>query len=447
MKAHLVTLGCPKNLVDSEAARGFLEKAGCSMVEDPCHAGLLIVNACSFLDAAWGETLDELERLAALKKADPKKVLVLMGCLPLHRLRWREELPQVDFLLPTGAHARLGEIVEGLKKNKTPAPSLEGNAVDRFAGFERRPRLTPAHLAYVKISEGCDRACSFCAIPVIRGRLRCRTIESIVREVEGMRAEGVREISLVAQDLTSFRDGGRRLPELIDAVAQTGIEWIRACYVHPASLGPGLARSLFRHPAVCRYLEVPVQHASDRILRGMRRGYTRGLIVRALDDIREEFPDLMVRSEVMVGFPGEDEDDFQELKDFVEAAGFSSLGIFTYSPESGTEAASSRDRVPQAVAAERAAEISDLQSSISFALLSAQRDRVHRVLVDRALSGGAEGHPGCSHAGRYYGQAYEIDGEVFLRGADVAPGEFVNATITRADVFDLEGVVEKSQRP
>lgn len=448
MKAFLVSLGCPKNTVDAEAALGFLQGAGCSVADDPRDADLLIVNACSFLEGAWRESVEELEALAKIKKAHPSKKLVLMGCVPLHRgAAWRDSLPAVDHIVPSGAHALLSDIARGVAEGKDKVEPPSGGEIDCFAGFEDRPRVTPRHFAYVKIAEGCDLACTFCAIPVIRGSMKSRRVESIVREVEILRAEGVKEISLIAQDITSYDDRGKGLADLVDSIARTGMDWIRACYVHPAALTVELAKRLFEHPAVCRYLEVPVQHASDRMLRRMGRRHTREQFLRVLGAIRDEFPDVRVRSEVLVGHPGEHEDDFEQLVDFVEKTGFSSLGVFVYSPEPGTAAASMDGRPPLAVAELRAAEIVDLQRSISFALLSNEEGKRHRVLIDRSLDGGSEAHAGCSCAGRYYGQAYEIDGEVYLRGEDLPVGEFVDALITSADEFDLEGVAEGAQKP
>jgi ribosomal protein S12 methylthiotransferase len=365
MKAYLVSLGCPKNTVDAEAALGFLRRAGCRIVEDPRDADVLIVNACSFLDAAWRETAEEVEALATIKIGHPSKRLVLMGCLPLHRdLGWWDSVPHVDYFLPAGSHSRLPEIVFGEADDlRKPAARPDGD-FDRFAGFENRTRVTPRHLAYVKIAEGCDHTCTFCAIPVIRGRMKSRSVESIVREVNALRADGVKEISLIAQDITAYEDGVRRLADLVDAITRTGIEWIRTCYVHPAALTLDVARRLFEHPSVCRYLEVPVQHASNRILRRMGRRHTREQVDRVLADIRSEFPDVVVRSEVIVGYPGEEEEDFDQLMDLVENAGFSSLGVFVYSPEPGTAAASLDGRVSRPVAADRAAQITDMQCGL-----------------------------------------------------------------------------------
>lgn len=438
MNTHIVSLGCPKNTVDTEASITLLEAAGCAMVDDPGDADLLIVSACSFLDSAWRETVEEIERLAEIKRDDPSKKLVLMGCLPLHRSEdWMADLPFVDHFLPTGGHGLLPALIgawrEGVRTARTP-PAV---GLDRFMGFENRALVTPGHTAYVKIAEGCSRRCSFCAIPKIRGDLECRSVESIVREVENLIGRGVREVSLLSQDITSYVSAGLRFPDLVDAIARTGIEWIRIYYVHPGSLSLDLARRLFAHPSVCRYLEVPVQHASDALLERMGRHYTRADVETVLADIRGEFPDVLIRSEVIVGFPGETDDNFEELKEFVQNMEFSSLGVFCFSPEPNTGAALLGGTIPDSLKRERMAELTDIQRSVGFGLLGRHRGLVRRVLIDRRVEAATGPYGGCSHAGRYYGQALDIDGEVFLSGAGLKIGEFVDARITDSDEFDL----------
>lgn len=434
MKTYVVTLGCPKNLVDTEASMSLLQGTGCTMVQDPHEAELLIVSACSFLDAAWQETVEEIERMSAVKRSGGQK-LIVMGCLPKHRNDdLPAELPAVDHFLPAGGQYRLPAIVDawrGLEVSELD--------VDRFAGYENRALLTPGHTAYVKIAEGCSRRCSFCAIPKIRGRMVSRPVASVVREVHNLVDRGVKEVSLLAQDITSYRDGERRLPDLVAAIAGTGVEWIRIFYVHPGSLTIDLARRLFEHPNVCRYLEAPIQHASDSLLRRMRRPYTRAHLERLFTGLRDEFPDLRVRSEVIVGFPGETEDDFRELLDFVEWAEFASLGVFTYSPEQSTAAATLEPTVPDGVKLERASELSSHQEAIAFGLHSAERGMLRRVLVDRNLDDG--GPRGFQFAGRYYGQALEVDGEIWLKGERIEVGQFVDARITDADSLDLRAEV------
>jgi ribosomal protein S12 methylthiotransferase len=437
MKTYLVTMGCPKNLVDSEAALALLAGAGCTPTDDPDDAELLIVSACSFLDAAWQETIEEAQRLGEVKaRGGSHKKVVMMGCLPKHRaLDLEADLPFVDHFLPAGAQGQLPDLIRSWRHR---VPLASPPDFSRFAGFESRALLTPSHTAYVKIAEGCSRRCSFCAIPKIRGRMISRPVDSVVREVQNLLTAGVKEVSLLAQDITSYNDGGRRFPDLVDAIAETGIPWIRIFYVHPGSLTLDLARRWFAHASVCRYLEAPVQHASDRILRRMRRPYTRARVENLFRVIRQEFPDVRIRSEVIVGFPGESDDDFDELKRFVETIGFSSLGVFTYSPESNTPAAAMEGAVPESVKSERAAELSSIQEAMAFGLNCAESNRRHKVLVDRKLDDADDGY---HLAGRHYGQALEVDGEVLLRGGYARVGDFVNARITDPGVFDLRAEI------
>ena len=439
MKTYLTTLGCPKNLVDSEAAVSILHSAGCDSTDDPSEADVLIVSACSFLDVAWRETCEEVHRLAEFKAADDSKKLVLMGCLPKHRQEDLEkELPWVDRFVPTGSHGSLPQVVAELQAEQA-LPPLTPVERGPFAGFETRSLLTPQHMAYVKLGEGCSRRCTFCAIPKIRGQMVSRPPKSIIREVENLLEQGVREVSLLSQDITSYYADGMRFPDLVDEIARTGVDWIRIFYLHPGSLTLKLARRLFANPAVCRYLEAPIQHASDRVLRRMRRPYTRARLESLFAGLRQEFPDLKVRSEAIVGFPGESDDDFEQLKEFVESVEFGSLGVFVFSPEPNTPAASLDSPVPEAIRHERAEELSQIQEAVAFGLHNRLTGGIHRVLVDKRLED-ENGAP-AGYSGRYYGQAFEVDGEVLLSGRDLPVGDFVEARIVDADVFDLKGEV------
>ncbi len=441
MKVHLVTLGCPKNLVDSEATLSLLRRSGCESSSDPAAADVLVVNACSFLDSAWQETVEETRRLARFKRGS--KRLVLMGCLPKHRGEDLEaSLPWVDHFLPTGAHARLPEMVAAWQATSPVLRTIARGDDSRFTAFEDRDLLTPPHTAYVKVAEGCNRKCTFCAIPTIRGRQESRAADSIVREVDGLVARGVREVTLLAQDIVSYRDpAGTRFHELVDRIARTGVEWIRIFYIHPAGLGVDYVARLFENPQVCRYLEMPVQHSSTRLLESMQRSYAREDVERLVTGIRGAFPDVVIRSEIIVGFPGETDDEFEDVKAFVGDFAFDSLGVFPYSPEPGTKAASFAAAVPAVVVRDRASELAAVQETASFAARARFRDRVLRVLVDRET----DDRTGPRLAGRFYGQALEIDGEVYVSG-EARVGEFVDARVTDTDVFDLYARVVPDRR-
>jgi ribosomal protein S12 methylthiotransferase len=361
-------------------------------------------------------------------------------------------LPDVDVFLPTGAHDRLYQLVESWRQRRDGgrqgdgqrgrARFVDGSGSDRFASFENRKLLTPAHTAYVKVAEGCNRRCSFCAIPAIRGRQVTRPVSSIVREVEGLVDAGVKEITLLSQDIVSYRHGRDGLLDLVDRLVDTGIEWIRLFYLHPAGLTLDTLRRLFAHPAVVKYIEMPVQHASDRMLAAMRRSHGRSHVEDLIRGIRAEIPETVVRSEVIVGHPGETDEDFDELSRFVQEIEFDSLGIFPYSPEPGTAAAAADGVVANSIARQRADEIAQIQEAVSFGVQSQRIGRSYRVLVDRkcAPDESAFGFDGTAiHAGRFYGQAPEIDGEVFMASGGFGTGEFVSVEITDCDIFDLKG--------
>lgn len=440
MKAHVVTLGCPKNLVDSEAAVTRLRGAGCEITDDPAGADLLLVAACSFLESSWRETTDEIARLAEYKKSNDGARLILMGCLPRHRDENLEKtLPWVDHFLPTGAQERLEALVDLWRRRETAPRTINGTGTDRFAGFENRVLLTPRHTAYVKIAEGCDRRCTFCAIPIIRGPQSTRPVSSVVEEVAGMVERGVREVTLLAQDVASYRNGGDDLGSLVEAIDSTGIDWIRIFYLHPAGLDLNTVERLFSVPAVVRYLEIPVQHASNGVLKRMGRSHDRGHVEGLVGSVRARYPGVVIRSEVIVGFPGETEDDFEELKEMVEELEFESLGVFPYSREPGTAAAALDGVLPEPIVRERVEELTSVQEAISFSANSSRIGEVYEVLVDRELDAQEGAIDGCSTAGRFYGQAPEIDGEVFIRGEGVVVGDFIETKITESGIFDLVG--------
>jgi len=441
MKAYVVTLGCPKNLVDSEATLSVLRRSGCEVTTNPAAADVLLVGACSFLDSSWRETVEETKRLARYKRGARRKHLVLMGCLPRHRGEDLEAtLPWVDHFLPTGAHARLPEMLAAWRAEAPLARTLAAGDADRFADFETRELLTPAHAAYVKVAEGCNRQCTFCAIPLIRGRQVSRPADSIVREVDGLVARGVREVTLLAQDIVSYRDGAVRFRDLVGRLAGTGVDWIRIFYVHPAGLTVDHIAPLFEHAAVCRYLEMPIQHSSSRLLERMNRSYDRAHIETLVSGVRAAYPDAVIRSEVIVGFPGETDHEFEDLHRFLGEFAFDSLGVFPYSPEPGTEAARFGEAVPADVIRARTEEIAAMQEAASFAARERFLDRELRVLVERAVGADEGLFEGRSFAGRFYGQAPEIDGEVYLAG-EARVGEFVEARISGTDVFDLCGEI------
>jgi ribosomal protein S12 methylthiotransferase len=432
----MVSLGCPKNLVDGEVMLGSLQAAGYRVTADADAADILIVNTCAFIREAKEESVDAILEMAARKRGGRCRALVVAGCLPQ---RYRGELlpllPEVDAFVGTGEYAGIAEVCAEVLRGTGRRDWAQSGTV---LHHDLMPRLrsTPPHFAYVKISEGCDHRCTFCAIPGIRGRHASRSAASVVAEVRRLAAEGVREVSLVAQDSTAYgRDRGERegLADLLRALAAVeGIEWIRVHYAYPASVTPGLIRAMAEEPRVCRYLDIPLQHLDDAMLRSMGRGGTGEGIRRLLARFREAIPDLTIRTSFIVGFPGETEARFETLLRGVEALQFDRVGVFAYSPEEGTEAEGLGGQVPRRVALARRRRLLAVAERVAQARGRRLVGTAQRILVD-----GPSPDSPLVMQGRTAAHAYEVDGAVFLSGGPVRPGTFVRGRIAAARGHDL----------
>ena len=458
VRVYLDSLGCPKNLVDSEAALGLLAGRGCVRAPEPEAADVLVVNTCGFLESAREESIERILELAQLKAFGRPRLLAVLGCLVARAAdELAEALPEVDLWLPAGRHgelpARLAEKWAG-----GPPPEMRhrsdrsgsGRApITAFAGFGQRTLLTPSHTAYLKVSEGCSNACTFCSIPLMRGEQRSRPIRALVDEAAALATGGVRELHLVAQDLTQYGFDLRGRPDLLDLVRALAevpeLEWVRLLYAHPAHLTRRMLAGLFDTPKVVRYLDVPVQHASARILKAMRRPYAPDRVRAQCAELRERFPGIVLRTTVIVGFPGETERDFETLCRFVDEVRFDRLGIFTYSREPGTPASTRRGRPRASTASRRMQTLSELQMHIAAERAAARVGGRVRVLVDGPVPPeDRAGQPlaaGTVAVGRSEGEALDIDGCLYLEpapgGATPATGTFVWAEIVAADVHDL----------
>lgn len=453
-RLYLETLGCSKNLVDSEALLNLLPAGRFALVADPAAADVLVLNTCGFVEAAREENVERLLALAAVKRETGAR-LAVAGCLSQRYARdLAAEMPEIDLLAGVCQQAELARALADLAAGAGATRSLVPAAprVD-FAGCRGRPLLTPPHLAYVKVSEGCSRGCAFCAIPAIRGAQRSRPPADIEAEVRELAARGVGEINLISQDTAAYgRDIGEDLPGLVRRLAAVdGPRWLRLFYLHPALVTlPGLL-DIFARPRVAPYLDLPIQHASDAILARMRRGHDRARLAALLSGLRRERPDLCLRTTVLVGHPGETEADFAALLDFLDEHPFDKLGAFAFSAEAGTPAAAMPDAVPPDVAAERLDRLLSQQMAISAERHAAQVGRVLGGFVE-ALAGGdpppapapdplADApFPGVRAAVRTERDAYEVDGHLFLDEAgELSPGQYVEAEVLAADVFDLRG--------
>lgn len=437
-KVAIVTLGCEKNLVDSEIMSGLIDQQGHELVEDPNDATVVIVNTCGFIDAAKEESINTILDLAALKETGRVKCLIVSGCLVQ---RYKEELmreiPEIDGIVGTGDFARIAEVIAQSVSGRRPV--FVGNPVFSYERALPRKRLTPRHFAHVKIAEGCDNACTFCSIPIMRGAFRSRSIESIVREVERLAAEGVREVILIAQDTSNYGVdlyGSPALASLLNRVSEVeGIRWVRLHYLYPGAFNEELLETIASNPKICKYIDMPLQHSEDRILRRMRRPGRQRDILSLIEQIRARIPDVAIRTSIIVGFPGETEEDFENLLRFVRQVEFDRLGVFTYSNEEGTPASRLPDHVPEEVKEERAHRLMELQRRIS-----SRRNQRH---VGRDLEVLIESYDGRNdvYLGRTQYDAPEIDGEVFVRGQGLPIGEVVRARITHSFEFDLAGEV------
>ena len=441
-RVHLVSLGCPKNRVDSEVMIGQLSQGReWIFTEDPGQAEIIIVNTCSFIQPATEESIDTVLEMAGYKEAGSCRKLVVTGCMvQRYGASLEGELPEVDHFLGTGEYHRIAEVLRA-REGEAPRSYID---TPMYIHDELAPRLSPwrPHSSYLKISEGCDHRCAFCIIPQLRGKLRSRTVPSLATEARALAAQGVRELSLVSQDSTAYgRDlkDGSDLGVLLRVLAGIdGIDWIRIHYAYPIGLPESLLRAIAEEEKVCRYLDMPLQHASGPMLKAMRRGVTRDGQERILERVRRFVPDIAIRTTFIVGFPGETDEDFEVLCDFVRQQRFDRVGVFTYCQEDGTPAATLDGQVPEAVKQERQQHLMDLQAEISRERLGRWVGQTLPVIID----GTSEEHEWVI-AGRTRVQAPEVDGVVFLDDPpeEVQPGQIRQVKITQAAEHDLVGVV------
>jgi ribosomal protein S12 methylthiotransferase len=436
-RVYMHTLGCPKNRVDSEVMLGTLAQAGYRLVKEPDEAEVIVVNTCGFIESAKVESVDAIVELAALKEAGRCKKLVVTGCLvQRHAEELSRELPEVDHFLGTGAYPDIVKVVSDAQARRLVVPDPD------FVHSAATPRVNslPSHTAYLKVSEGCDNACAFCIIPKLRGPQRSRGVDDVVAEAEALAAQGTIEVSLVAQDLTAYGQdlpGRPRLHHLLRALAKVeGLRWIRLHYAYPRDVPAALVEAIADEPKIVKYLDMPLQHSSDRLLRAMKRGRDSVFLRELLARLRARVPGIALRTSLIVGLPGETEEDFEDLLRFVEEERFERLGVFEFSPEDGTDAATMPGQVPERVKRARFERVMELQQRISREHQRAAIGRRLEVLVE----GRAEE---TEHllAGRHAQQAPEIDGITYVNDGIAYPGEIVTVEVTDASDYDLVGKV------
>ncbi len=431
MRINIITLGCSKNTVDSENLAARLKAQGHTVYFDRQRndSDAVIINTCGFIGDAKEESINTI-----LSAVGGKQRVVVCGCLvERYRDELSKEIPEVDAWY--GVH-EWEKIAQDLGTNN-PIGTI--GTIDTIGTIEKRPLSTPSHYAYLKIAEGCNRSCSYCAIPLIRGAHRSRPIDDIVAEAKALVASGVKELIVISQDTTYYGLDlyhRRALGELLDRLAtESGVPWIRLHYTYPTSFPEEAIDAIARHTNICNYIDIPLQHINSRILNSMQRGIDREGTLRLLDSFRAKLPDVVIRTTLIVGYPGETEREFEELKDFVRTARFDRMGCFAYSPEEGTPAYALGDPVPDEVKQQRVAELMEIQEQISLEKNQSRIGKTYRCIIDRI--------EGEYLIGRTQYDSPEVDDEVLIPASGTAcrphPGDFVDVCITDATEHDLMG--------
>lgn len=434
VKIGFVSLGCAKNLTDTESMIGLLQDRW-EIVNDPMEAEIIVVNTCGFIESAKQESIDAILEMARYKETGSLKKLIVTGCLAQ---RYCEEIlremPEVDAVAGTGSYQEIAEIVQ---------ETLEGNRAVRLGAIdgeipEELPRVlaTPGYSAYLKIAEGCDNRCTYCIIPFLRGKYRSRKLEYIIKEAEQLAARGVTELNLIAQDTTSYGldlYGDPALPRLLKKLCDIpGIHWIRLHYCYPEKVTEELIETMAEEPKICRYLDLPMQHASDSVLKRMGRRVTGGQLKELVGKLRSAMPDITIRTTFITGFPGETEEDFDCLRAFVSEMEFDRMGVFPFSLEEGTPAEKLDGQIEEEIKKARAEELLELQQEIS---LRKNREKIGSLIEVLCEGQQRDGR----YVGRSPGDSPEVDGSVIFEGENQKAGQYLQVRITDASAYDLEG--------
>lgn len=439
MKIAFISLGCSKNLINTEQMMALCREAGHEVTGEPEGCDVAVLNTCGFIDAAKSEAIEHIIALGELKQAGKLGKLLVCGCLSQ---RYREEilreLPEVDGLMGTGSYDDVVSAVEEVCAGQFP---------QRFGDIsvttEEGERMVtgPSYTAFLKIAEGCDNFCAFCIIPYLRGRYRSRPMEAVLKEAKELSDRGVKELILIAQDIGPYgKDlyGQRRLPQLLRELCKLPFHWVRLHYLYPDHFDEELVEVIATEPKIVKYLDIPLQHCSGRLLKAMNRWGTEESLTALLHDLREKIPGLVLRTSLICGLPGETEEDFEALCRFVTGTGIERAGVFQYSREEGTRAAQMPGQVPEETAAQRVERLVELQSAVLDRYNESRLGTVMEVLCE-----GFDPQMGC-YAGRTYADSVEVDGKVFFTASGLVPvGEFVNIRITGTEDGDLTGEIEE----
>ena len=439
MKILFISLGCDKNLADSEEMLGLLTAGGREITDDETQADAIVINTCCFIKDAKEESVETILEMAEYKKTGSCHALIVTGCMAQrYQKEIIEEVPEVDAVLGTTSY---GDIVKALEE------AVAGNHFEEFRDIDylpdtgsKRVLTTGGHFGYLKIAEGCDKHCTYCIIPKLRGKFRSVPMERLIAQAEDMAEQGVKELILVAQETTVYgKDlyGKKSLHILLKKLCEIrGIRWIRILYCYPEEIYDELIETIRDEKKICHYLDIPIQHASDRILKRMGRRTSKQELIDIVGKLRKEIPDIVLRTTLITGFPGETEEDHEELKEFVDEMEFDRLGVFTYSPEENTPAAEMADQVPEEVKEERRDELMELQQEISY---DRGQDRIGQELLVMIEGKVADES---AYIGRTYGDAPKVDGYIFVQtGELLMTGDFAKVRVTGALEYDLIGVL------
>ena len=439
MKVAFISLGCAKNLVNTEQMMALTRDAGYELVSDPEGADVAVLNTCGFIDSAKSEAIQNILELAALKDAGKLDKLLVAGCLSQrYQSELEQEMPEVDGVLGTGSYT---DIVSALEEVTAGGHPRRFGDIDHTEEDGARVVSTPPYTAYLKIAEGCDNRCSYCIIPYLRGRYRSRSMESLLAEAKALADRGVQELIVIAQDITRYGTdlyGRRRLGDLLTELCRLPFHWVRLHYLYPDEVDDDLIDVLAREHKILRYIDIPLQHINDGILKAMNRRSTKAEIIALLHKLRQRLPGLVLRTSLICGLPGEGEAEFEELCQFLQDAGIERAGIFQFSPEEGTPAAVMEHQVEPEVAARRVELLVELQSRVMDAYNESRLGETLEVLCE-----GFDPDMGC-YAGRSYADSPDVDGRVFFTAAGLVPaGTFVNVRITGTSDGDLTGEIEE----
>jgi ribosomal protein S12 methylthiotransferase len=435
-KVTVINLGCPKNQVDSEVMAGFLAQKY-EYVHNPAEAQIIVVNTCAFIDEAKEESVNELCQMVEYKKDGVCEKVIAAGCLAQrYGKELMQEIPELDMVLGDGNLANILDNIEEAQDKRL----LTWKKRQSFLYDEKMPRkrIEPNYYTYIKIAEGCDNCCSYCVIPQIKGSYRSRTKESVIEEVSQLARQGVKEIIVTAQDTTRYGSDIYQSLELVNLLKEiihiNGIEWIRLLYCYPEVFTDELIEFMGKEPKICRYLDLPLQHANDRILAEMNRRYTRQDVESLIGKLRKAMPDIVIRTTFITGLPGEGEEEYTELQDFVRKMKFDKLGVFAYSREENTPAGMREDQVPEEIREDRKDRLLELQAEQSWEIQQKWIGKMIRVIIEEKIDDE-------KWLGRSEGDAPEIDGQVFVNSSnkELNIGEIIEVVIINADTYDLEG--------